>query len=63
LFGKEFFDLGDAFPDPAHNRDGHRITASFVTRAVGAFGFGLTLPRYAGISFWEPLEGLAFLGS
>jgi hypothetical protein len=59
--GNEFIDEGDAFADPAHNRDGHRIAASFVPRAVGAFRGGFTFPGDSGIPLGEPLEGLAFL--
>jgi hypothetical protein len=62
LFGKEFFDLGNAAPYPGHNGYGHTIAASFVTRAVGALVGGLTFPGDSGIPLLKPLQRLAFLG-
>jgi len=59
LSGKGGFNAGDAFADPAHDRDGHGIAASLVARSVGALVFGFALPADATPVVREALETLA----
>jgi hypothetical protein len=51
---------GNAFADPAHDRDGHGVAAGFVAWAVGTLLLGLTLPADARPVVGESLEAFAF---
>jgi hypothetical protein len=50
------FDGCDAFADPAHDWDGHRVAAGLVSRAVWTLFLGLALPADAAPVIGKSLE-------